>query len=79
LTGPKKLDNQEKNEKFTRYLEGSLSKAESNFEECLYRRLKDLQITQAKLQGLIQAHPEHKKRIIEVCTDAKTFLRETET
>jgi len=68
-----KLDNEEKNEKFTRYLEGYLSEAESNFEECLYRRLKDLQISQEKLQGLIQAHPEHQKRIIEVCTDAKTF------
>jgi hypothetical protein len=67
------LDNEEKNENFTHYLEGSLSEAESNFEECLYRRLKDLQISQEKLQGLIQAHPEHQKRIIEVCTDAKTF------
>ena len=72
--GPvKDLVKQDRSEKLTRYLESTLAEADSNLEKCLDRRMEALHRTREELQALIQAHPEHQQRIVEVCTDAKTF------
>ena len=67
------LVKQERTEKFSQYLENTLTEADSNLENCLDREMEALHRTKEELQALIQAYPEHQQRIAEVCTDAKTF------
>ena len=69
----KDLVKQEINQKFKQYLENTLPEADFNLEKCLDHRMEALHRTKAELQELIQAHPEHQHRIIEVCTNAQTF------
>ena len=69
----KDLVKQERNEKFNQYLEDTLPEADCNLQKYLDKRMEALNQSKAELQALLQAHPEHQQRIIEVCTDARTF------
>lgn len=69
----KDLVKQERNEKFNRYLRSALPEADISLEEYLDRRMKALHRTKTELQALIETHPEHRERIVDVCMDAKTF------